>query len=33
LPTSGEYAIPGGRASNFEHGVLSWNAATGQVRG
>ena len=33
LPTSGEYAIPGGRASNFEHGALSWDAATGQVRG
>src|SRR5674536_173883 len=25
LPTSGEYAIPGGRASNFEHGAISWN--------
>ncbi|MGH4023878.1 MAG: PKD domain-containing protein, partial [Pseudonocardiaceae bacterium] len=30
-PTSGEFAIPGGRRSNFERGFITWNAATGQV--
>jgi uncharacterized protein with LGFP repeats len=28
-PTSDEFSIPGGRRSNFEHGTISWNAATG----
>lgn len=30
-PTTGEFAIPGGRRSNFERGFITWNAATGQV--
>src|SRR5664280_747637 len=30
---AGGQAEATGRASNFEHGALSWNAATGQVRG
>lgn len=30
-PTSGEFAIPGGRRSNFERGYITWNASTGQV--
>jgi uncharacterized protein with LGFP repeats/glucose/arabinose dehydrogenase/chitodextrinase len=30
-PTSDEYAIPGGRRSNFERGYITWNAGTGQV--
>jgi uncharacterized protein with LGFP repeats len=29
LPTSAEYAIPGGVRQDFEHGQISWNAATG----
>ncbi len=29
LPTSDEYAVPGGRASDFEHGHIAWNARTG----
>jgi uncharacterized protein with LGFP repeats len=29
LPTSAEYAIPGGWRQDFEHGQLSWDAATG----
>ncbi|MDQ2727004.1 MAG: hypothetical protein M3Y91_03865, partial [Actinomycetota bacterium] len=28
-PASDEYAIPGGRQSNFQHGTISWNPATG----
>jgi uncharacterized protein with LGFP repeats len=28
-PTSNEYAIAGGRASRFQHGVIGWKAATG----
>jgi len=28
-PVSDEYAIPGGRRSNFVFNVISWNAATG----
>nr|MDQ2727762.1 L,D-transpeptidase family protein [Actinomycetota bacterium] len=31
-PASDEYAIPGGRQSNFQHGTISWNAATGATR-
>lgn len=27
-PTSDEYGIPGGRANDYEHGTISWNAAT-----
>lgn len=27
LPTSSEYAVPGGRQSDFEHGSLRWDAA------
>jgi uncharacterized protein with LGFP repeats len=30
-PTSDEFAITGGRRSNFERGYITWNAATGQV--
>ena len=30
-PTSDEYAIPGGRRSDFERGSISWDAATGGV--
>lgn len=30
-PTGAEFAIPGGRRSNFEHGYITWNATTGQV--
>lgn len=30
-PTSGEFAIPGGRRSNFQHGYITYNAATGRV--
>lgn len=30
-PTSDEFAISGGRRSNFERGYITWNAATGQV--
>jgi len=33
LPTSGEYATQSGRASNFTHGRLDWNALTGAVTG
>src|SRR5664280_354868 len=33
LPTSGEYATQSGRASNFTHGRLDWNARTGAVTG
>jgi hypothetical protein len=28
-PVTDEYAVPGGRASDFEHGRITWNAATG----
>ncbi|HKR81423.1 MAG TPA: PQQ-dependent sugar dehydrogenase [Candidatus Saccharimonadales bacterium] len=30
-PTSDEFAIAGGRRSNFQYGYITWNAATGQV--
>jgi glucose/arabinose dehydrogenase len=30
-PTSDEFAISGGRRSNFERGYVTWNARTGQV--
>jgi uncharacterized protein with LGFP repeats len=30
-PTSGEYAVSGGRRSDFQHGKLTWNAATDTV--
>ncbi|UGQ10880.1 PQQ-dependent sugar dehydrogenase [Yinghuangia sp. ASG 101] len=30
-PTSGEFAIPGGRRSNFQYGYIEFNAATGAV--
>ena len=30
-PTSDEYAVAGGRRSDFQHGSLLWNAATGAV--
>jgi len=30
-PISDEYAVEGGRQSDFEHGSLYWNAATGEV--
>ncbi|NIJ09869.1 uncharacterized protein with LGFP repeats [Saccharomonospora amisosensis] len=28
-PTSDEFAISGGRRSNFQHGYITWNASTG----
>ncbi len=31
FPVSDEFAVPGGRRSNFTGGALVWNAATGQV--
>ena len=30
-PTSDEYAVSGGRRSDFEHGALVWRASSGQV--
>ena len=30
-PTSNEFAVPGGRATDFERGRIRWDAATGQV--
>ncbi|WP_235883252.1 N-acetylmuramoyl-L-alanine amidase [Saccharopolyspora elongata] len=30
-PTSDEYAVPGGRRSDFQHGYVVWDAATGNV--
>lgn len=30
-PTSDEFAVPGGRRTNFERGYIVWTAATGQV--
>ena len=30
-PISGEYDIPGGRRSDFQHGSISWNASTQAV--
>lgn len=31
LPTTDEHPIRGGRQSHFQHGTLTWNAATGVV--
>lgn len=30
-PVSGEYAVPGGRRSDFQHGSISWDATTGRT--
>ncbi|PXY32668.1 sugar dehydrogenase [Prauserella muralis] len=30
-PTSGEFAISGGRRNNFQHGYITWIASTGRV--
>jgi LGFP repeat len=30
-PTSDEYAVPGGRRSDFQHGALVWDSGSGQV--
>ncbi|TKG69918.1 PQQ-dependent sugar dehydrogenase [Prauserella endophytica] len=30
-PTSGEFAVTGGRRNNFQHGYIQWTAATGAV--
>lgn len=30
-PRSNEYAVPGGNRSNFQHGYIVWNRATGKV--
>jgi uncharacterized protein with LGFP repeats/GH25 family lysozyme M1 (1,4-beta-N-acetylmuramidase) len=30
-PTSNEYGIPGGARTDFQHGTITWNAATGEV--
>ena len=32
-PVSDEYAVPGGRRTDFERGSLTWSAATGAVQG
>lgn len=32
-PTGAEHDVPGGRAQAFEHGALTWDRATGTVRG
>lgn len=29
FPVSDEYSVPGGRRSNFQHGFITWSAATG----
>jgi uncharacterized protein with LGFP repeats len=29
LIAKSRYAVPGGRATDFEHGRITWNAATG----
>ncbi|MCF2526526.1 LGFP repeat-containing protein [Yinghuangia soli] len=31
-PTRGEYGIPGGRRADFEHGYITWTAATGKTQ-
>ncbi|WP_051942910.1 polysaccharide deacetylase family protein [Streptacidiphilus rugosus] len=31
LPTSDEHSVTGGRGSDFQHGALVWNSATGAV--
>jgi stage II sporulation protein D len=31
FPTSDEYAIPGGRRSDFQGGYITWTPATGAV--
>ena len=33
LPITNEYAVPGGRRSDFQRGSLTWSASTGQVTG
>jgi uncharacterized protein with LGFP repeats len=30
-PTRSEYGVPGGRANDFQHGRISWNATTGAL--
>jgi uncharacterized protein with LGFP repeats len=30
-PTTEEYPVPGGRATRFEHGTLTWSSSTGKV--
>lgn len=30
-PVSDEYAVPGGRRNDFQHGAITWNAATGNI--
>lgn len=30
-PTSGQYAVPGGRRNDFQHGSITWDAATGRT--
>ncbi|MFC4001456.1 PQQ-dependent sugar dehydrogenase [Prauserella oleivorans] len=30
-PTSGEFAVPGGRRNNFQRGYIQWNSSTGAV--
>ncbi|NUU30154.1 choice-of-anchor D domain-containing protein [Arthrobacter sp. C9C5] len=32
-PVTNEYSVPGGRASNFQRGKLTWISATGKVSG
>jgi uncharacterized protein with LGFP repeats len=31
FPTSNEYAVPGGRRSDFEHAYVDWSPARGAV--
>jgi uncharacterized protein with LGFP repeats len=31
-PVSGEYAVPEGRRSDFEHGTITWNTTTNEVK-
>jgi uncharacterized protein with LGFP repeats len=31
MPLSDEFAITGGRRSNFERGYITWSASTGQT--
>jgi len=30
-PVSDEYGVPGGRASDFQHATITWNASTGAI--
>lgn len=32
MPTKGDYAISGGRATKFQHGKITWNSRTGAIK-